>query len=129
VLQAMVQMGVLVPTGDLTAVRRTAQFFLNSFEDRLAAQRLEKEEAAEEETPLGFKTPLTKEEKAEKKKMRLAAIGEDLLSIAVDQPFRFPATFTFVVRAFSGDDDAHHLLTLETVVYRNSCCYLPICFV
>jgi hypothetical protein len=125
----MVQMGVLVPTGDLTAVRRTAQFFLNSFEDRLAAQRLEKEEAAEEETPLGFKTPLTKEEKAEKKKMRLAAIGEDLLSIAVDQPFRFPATFTFVVRAFSGDDDAHHLLTLETVVYRNSCCYLPICFV
>jgi hypothetical protein len=29
-------------------------------------------------------------------------IGEDLLSISVDQPFRFPATFTFVVRAFSG---------------------------
>jgi hypothetical protein len=29
VLQAMVQMGVLVPTGDMTAVRRTAQFFLN----------------------------------------------------------------------------------------------------
>lgn len=29
VLQAMVQMGVLVPTGDMTAVKRTAQFFLN----------------------------------------------------------------------------------------------------
>jgi hypothetical protein len=29
VLQAMVQMGILVPTGDMTAVRRTAQFFLN----------------------------------------------------------------------------------------------------
>lgn len=28
--------------------------------------------------------------------------GEDLLAIAADQPFRFPATFTFVVRAFSG---------------------------
>lgn len=28
VLQAMIQMGVLVPTGDMTAVRRTAQFFL-----------------------------------------------------------------------------------------------------
>ncbi|KAG6625383.1 hypothetical protein CIPAW_16G092300 [Carya illinoinensis] len=27
--------------------------------------------------------------------------GEDLLAIAADQPFRFPATFTFVVRAFS----------------------------
>lgn len=29
VIQAMVQMGVLVPTGDMTAVRRTALFFLN----------------------------------------------------------------------------------------------------
>ncbi|KAL2638811.1 hypothetical protein AAZV13_06G133200 [Glycine max] len=98
VLQAMIQMGVLVPTGDMTAVRRTAQFFLNSFEERLAAQRQEREEAT---TELGFKKPLSKEEKIKKKKQRLAAIGEDLLSIAADQPFRFPATFTFVVRAFS----------------------------
>ncbi|KAL6634610.1 hypothetical protein ACP70R_027281 [Stipagrostis hirtigluma subsp. patula] len=98
VLQAMVQMGVLVPTGDMTAVRRTAQFFLNSFEERLAAQRKEREMATAE---LGFKKQLTKEEKFEKKKQRLAAIGEDLLAIAADQPFRFPATFTFVVRAFS----------------------------
>ncbi|KAF9678808.1 hypothetical protein SADUNF_Sadunf07G0074600 [Salix dunnii] len=98
VLEAMIQMGVLVPTGDMTAVRRTAQFFLNSFEERLAAQRREREmETAE----LGFKKPLSKDEKIEKKKQRLAAIGEDLLSIAADQPFRFPATFTFVVRAFS----------------------------
>ncbi|KAG2715848.1 hypothetical protein I3760_03G097400 [Carya illinoinensis] len=28
--------------------------------------------------------------------------GEDLLAIAADQPFQFPATFTFV-RAFSGN--------------------------
>lgn len=98
VLQAMIQMGVLVPTGDMTAVRRTAQFFLNSFEERLAAQRLEREAAT---TELGFKKPLSKEEKIKKRKQRLAAIGEDLLSIAADQPFRFPATFTFVVRAFS----------------------------
>ncbi|XWS44857.1 hypothetical protein CRYUN_Cryun15aG0085500 [Craigia yunnanensis] len=98
VLQAMIQMGVLVPTGDMTAVRRTAQFFLNSFEERLAAQRREREMVA---TELGFKKLLTKEEKIEKKKERLAAIGEDLLAIAADQPFRFPATFTFVVRAFS----------------------------
>nr|GMD57392.1 protein ACTIVITY OF BC1 COMPLEX KINASE 8, chloroplastic [Ipomoea batatas] len=69
-----------------------------SFEERLAAQRKERELAKAE---LGFKKPLTKEEKIEKKKQRLAAIGEDLLSIAADQPFRFPATFTFVVRAFS----------------------------
>lgn len=98
VLQAMIQMGVLVPTGDMTAVRRTAQFFLNSFEERLAAQRKEKEMMA---TELGFKKPLSKEERIMKKKQRLAAIGEDLLAIAADQPFRFPATFTFVVRAFS----------------------------
>ncbi|XP_071735457.1 protein ACTIVITY OF BC1 COMPLEX KINASE 8, chloroplastic [Rutidosis leptorrhynchoides] len=98
VLQAMVQMGVLVPTGDMTAVRRTALFFLNSFEERLVAQRKERELANAE---LGFKKPLSKEEKTEKKKQRLAAIGEDLLAIAADQPFRFPATFTFVVRAFS----------------------------
>lgn len=98
VLQAMVQMGVLVPTGDMTAVRRTAQFFLNSFEERLVAQRIEREMAT---TELGFKKPLSKEEQVEKRKQRLAAIGEDLLAIAADQPFRFPATFTFVVRAFS----------------------------
>ncbi|XP_015073225.1 protein ACTIVITY OF BC1 COMPLEX KINASE 8, chloroplastic [Solanum pennellii] len=98
VLQASIQMGILVPTGDMTAVRRTAQFFLNSFEERLAAQRKEREMAQAE---LGFKKPLTKEELKEKKKQRLAAIGEDLLAIAADQPFRFPATFTFVVRAFS----------------------------
>lgn len=72
-----------------------------SFEERLAAQRKEKEELAAAEE-LGFKKPLSKEEKQEKKKQRLAAIGEDLLAIAADQPFRFPATFTFVVRAFSG---------------------------
>lgn len=98
VLSAMVQMGVLVPTGDMTSIRRTASFFLNSFEERLAAQKLEKEQAT---TELGFKKPLSKEEMVEKKKLRLAAIGEDLLAIGVDQPFRFPATFTFVVRAFS----------------------------
>ncbi|XP_078165414.1 ABC2 homolog 13 isoform X2 [Carex rostrata] len=98
VIQAMVQMGVLVPTGDMTAVRRTAQFFLNSFEERLVTQMKEREMATAE---LGFKQQPSKEERFEKKKQRLAAIGEDLLAIAADQPFRFPATFTFVVRAFS----------------------------
>lgn len=46
--------------------------FFFSFEERLTAQRREKEiEAAE----LGLKTPLSKEEKVMKKKERLAAIG------------------------------------------------------
>ncbi|KAJ6419534.1 hypothetical protein OIU84_029605 [Salix udensis] len=109
VLEAMIQMGVLVPTGDMTAVRRTAQFFLNSFEERLAAQRREREmEAAE----LGFKKPLSKDEKIEKKKQRLAAIasshvvtfsqqGKIYYPLQQINHFRFPATFTFVVRAFS----------------------------
>ncbi|KAL9250428.1 ACTIVITY OF BC1 COMPLEX KINASE 8, chloroplastic-like protein [Drosera capensis] len=96
VLQAMIKMDVLVPTGDMTAVRRTAQFFLNSFEERLAAQKREGDVAGP-----GLRRRLSKEERVQKKKQRLAAIGEDLLSIAGDQPFRFPATFTFVVRAFS----------------------------
>ncbi|KAL0424413.1 UNVERIFIED_CONTAM: protein ACTIVITY OF BC1 COMPLEX kinase, chloroplastic [Sesamum radiatum] len=80
-----------------------------SFEERLAAQRREREVATAE---LGFKKPLTKEEKIEKKKASCrnwisthgcfpSLTGEDLLAIAADQPFRFPATFTFVVRAFS----------------------------
>lgn len=43
-----------------------------SFEERLAAQRREREMA---KTELGFKKPLTKEEKVMKKKERLAAIG------------------------------------------------------
>lgn len=34
----MVQMGVLVPTGDMIAVRRTAQFFLNRWATRTCVQ-------------------------------------------------------------------------------------------
>ena len=48
------------------------EYKICSFEERLAAQRKEREMATAE---LGFKKPLTKEEKQEKKKQRLAAIG------------------------------------------------------
>lgn len=34
-IDALVTMGVLVPGGDRTAVRRTAEFFLKNFEVRL----------------------------------------------------------------------------------------------
>lgn len=37
-LDALVRMGVLVPGGDRTAVKRTADFFLNQFTERLEAQ-------------------------------------------------------------------------------------------
>ncbi|GFY94166.1 ABC2 homolog 13 [Actinidia rufa] len=84
VLQAMVQMGVLVPTGDMTAVRRTAMFFLNSFEERLVAQRKEREMAKQK---LGFKKPLSKEERIEKKKQRLAAIVLDGIGKGLDPRF------------------------------------------
>uniref|UniRef100_N1R5T2 ABC1 atypical kinase-like domain-containing protein n=1 Tax=Aegilops tauschii TaxID=37682 RepID=N1R5T2_AEGTA len=84
VLQAMVQMGVLVPTGDMTAVRRTAQFFLDRGHDR------RKHAIHVILLVLLFCFNLHQN-----------FTGEDLLAIAADQPFRFPATFTFVVRAFS----------------------------
>jgi len=47
-----------------------------SFEERLAAQRAERERMEAEGKKLGFKRQLSKEEKAEKKKLRLAAIGK-----------------------------------------------------
>ena len=34
-------------------------------------------------------------------KAAMAGIGEDIFAIALDQPFRFPASFTFVLRAFT----------------------------
>ena len=99
-LDALVTMGVLVPTGDLTAVRRTAQFFLDSFQARLAEQRAQREELGAAYSS-DFKPQRTKDEKTTRRKQILSSIGEDLLSVSKDQPFRFPATFTFVVRAFS----------------------------
>ena len=90
-----------MPTGDLTAVRRTAQFFLDSFEQRLQAQKAERAALGDAAYSAEFKPQRTKDEKTTRRKQILSSIGEDLLSVSKDQPFRFPATFTFVVRAFS----------------------------
>ncbi|KAG6521765.1 hypothetical protein ZIOFF_018891 [Zingiber officinale] len=95
-------MRVLVPTGDMTAVRRTTQFFLNSFEERLVAQRKEREMATAE---LGFKKQLSKEERFEKKKQRLAAIAGSLVNLATMLHFnclRMPATAAYILCAFFG---------------------------
>lgn len=100
-LEALVTMGVLVPTGDLTAVRRTAQFFLDSFEKRLVGQSEQRAAVGDEAYSAEFKPQRTKDEKSSRRRQILGSIGEDLLSVSKDQPFRFPATFTFVVRAFS----------------------------
>ncbi|XP_028802706.1 protein ACTIVITY OF BC1 COMPLEX KINASE 7, chloroplastic-like [Neltuma alba] len=72
VMQCLIDLGALQPTGDLSSVRRSVQFFL----DNLLSQTPDQQQT-------------------------LAAIGEDLFAIAQDQPFRFPSTFTFVIRAFS----------------------------
>jgi len=99
-LDALVAMGVLVPGGDRTAVRRTAQFFLDQFQERLDAQRAEAA-ANPEKYRESFKGQLSKEEKKAKRKQIISSIGEDLLLASADKPFRFPATFTFVVRSFT----------------------------
>ncbi|TYK08811.1 Kinase superfamily protein isoform 1 [Cucumis melo var. makuwa] len=72
VMQRLVDLEALQPTGDMSSVRRSIQFFL----DNLLSQSPDQQQT-------------------------LAAIGEDLFAIAQDQPFRFPSTFTFVLRAFS----------------------------
>ncbi|PNW79848.1 hypothetical protein CHLRE_08g369150v5 [Chlamydomonas reinhardtii] len=71
VLKALVDLKVIKPTGDTLSVRRAINFFIENL-----ARQTERQET-------------------------IANIGEDLFAIAVDQPFRFPATFTFVLRAFS----------------------------
>ena len=71
VVDSLVELGALAPTGDMGPVRRSVQFMLDNFMDKpFEAQSV-------------------------------AAISDDLYEIAYDQPFRFPATFTFVMRAFS----------------------------
>ena len=98
--KALIKMGVLVDTGgDLTAVERTAGFFFEAFGKRINYQeskRAEDKEAFEQE----FKEPRTKEEKQAVRKKILTNIGEDLMVVSKDQPFRFPAEFTFVVVRF-----------------------------
>ncbi len=71
VVDSLIELGALTPTGDLTPVRRSVQFMLDNFMDK----------PFEEQS--------------------IDAISEDLYEIAYGQPFRFPATFTFVMRAFS----------------------------
>jgi predicted unusual protein kinase regulating ubiquinone biosynthesis (AarF/ABC1/UbiB family) len=71
VINALVDLGALTATGEMSAVRRSIQYMLDNFMDK----------PFEEQS--------------------LNAISEDLYEIAYDQPFRFPATFTFVMRAFS----------------------------
>ena len=47
---------------------------------------------------------LFQEDKVRLRKERRAKLGEDLLSVSGDVPFKFPPTFTFVFRAFTSLD-------------------------
>lgn len=71
VVTSLVELGALSPVDDMGPVRRSIQYMLDHFMDK----------------------PFENQS--------VAQISDDLYEIAYDQPFRFPATFTFVMRAFS----------------------------
>lgn len=71
VVASLVELGALVETEDMGPVRRSVQYILDNLMDK----------PFEEQS--------------------VVAISDDLYAVAYDQPFRFPATFTFVMRAFS----------------------------
>ena len=71
VVDALIETGALTPTGDIGPVRRSIQYILDNLMDK----------PFEEQS--------------------IESITDDLYDIAYDSPFRFPATFTFVMRAFS----------------------------
>lgn len=71
VVESLVALGALSRVDDMGPVRRSIQYMLDHFMD----QPFENQSVSE--------------------------ISDDLYEIAYDQPFRFPATFTFVMRAFS----------------------------
>ncbi len=73
VVQSLIDLGALVPTADMTPVRRSIQYMLDNFMER----------------------PFNGDE------ISITAISDDLYEMAYDQPFRFPATFTFVMRAMT----------------------------
>jgi len=71
IMESLVGLGALVRSEDMGPIRRSIQFLLDNFMDK----------PFEEQS--------------------ITQISEDLYDIAYGQPFRFPATFTFVMRAFS----------------------------
>jgi predicted unusual protein kinase regulating ubiquinone biosynthesis (AarF/ABC1/UbiB family) len=71
VINSLIDLGALEVSGDTGPLRRSVQYMLDNFMGQTMEQR------------------------------SVAAISDDLYDIAYDQPFRFPATFTFVLRAIS----------------------------
>ncbi|MEM7647715.1 MAG: AarF/ABC1/UbiB kinase family protein [Cyanobacteria bacterium P01_A01_bin.70] len=71
VVSSLVDLGALAASDDMGPVRRSVQYILDNLMDK----------------------PFEEQSVSE--------ISDDLYEIAYGQPFRFPATFTFVMRAFS----------------------------
>ena len=71
VVSSLIDLGALNPVEDMGPVRRSIQYMLDNFMDK----------------PFEAQS--------------IGEISDDLYEIAYNQPFRFPATFTFVMRAFS----------------------------
>ncbi len=71
VVKSLIELGALAPADDMGPVRRSIQYMLDNFMDK----------------PFEAQS--------------VSQISDDLYEIAYGQPFRFPATFTFVMRAFS----------------------------
>ncbi len=71
VVKSLIDLGALAPAEDMGPIRRSIQYMLDHFMDK----------------------PFENQS--------VTAISDDLYEIAYGQPFRFPATFTFVMRAFS----------------------------
>lgn len=71
VVESLIELGALAPVDDMGPVRRSIQYMLDNFMDK----------------------PFENQS--------VAQISDDLYEISYNQPFRFPATFTFVMRAFS----------------------------
>jgi predicted unusual protein kinase regulating ubiquinone biosynthesis (AarF/ABC1/UbiB family) len=71
VVTSLIELGALAPTDDMGPVRRSIQYMLDHFMD----------------SPFEAQS--------------VSQISDDLYEIAYNNPFRFPATFTFVMRAFS----------------------------
>lgn len=83
---ALVTMGVLIPGPDMTAVRRTAAFFLNNFQDRLEEQK--RDAAANPDYDASFKGPRSKEDKKAVRKQILSTIGAGSLGFWLCRPTR-----------------------------------------
>jgi len=71
VVQSLINLGAIAPIEDTGPIRRSVQYMLDNFMDK----------------------PFENQS--------VTAISDDLYELAYNQPFRFPATFTFVMRAFS----------------------------